>query len=107
MHKGQPGVVAEDGTEPGPISIPSMSGGGDLGTITEWWGSTAKWAARPPHTCEVRARAAGGVDDEADGQVEGVEPRRSAAGGVLEVDVPVPQPGRPTIDGQGGLGHAR
>ncbi|WP_411083985.1 hypothetical protein [Streptomyces sp. cmx-18-6] len=37
-HGGQPGVVAKDGEEPGPISIPSMSGGGTMGRITEWWG---------------------------------------------------------------------
>ncbi|WP_145503711.1 hypothetical protein [Streptomyces sp. CFMR 7] len=36
-HGGQPGVVNENGTEPGPVSIPSNSGGGGLGTLTEWW----------------------------------------------------------------------
>ncbi|WP_331719822.1 hypothetical protein OG217_37290 (plasmid) [Streptomyces sp. NBC_01023] len=38
VHGGQPGVVNEDGTEPGPISIPSNSGSGAIGKITEWWG---------------------------------------------------------------------
>ncbi|MFB7229782.1 hypothetical protein ACFCY9_18850 [Streptomyces fimicarius] len=37
-HGGQPGVVNEDGTEPGPISILAMSGGDEVGRITEWWG---------------------------------------------------------------------
>lgn len=36
MHGGQPGVVNADGTEPGPVTIPSNSGG-SLGTLTEWW----------------------------------------------------------------------
>ncbi|MBK0377174.1 MULTISPECIES: hypothetical protein [Streptomyces] len=36
-HGGQPGVVNEDGTEPGPLSIPSHSGAGSIGTLTEWW----------------------------------------------------------------------
>ncbi|MET8658618.1 hypothetical protein [Streptomyces griseus] len=29
-------MVNADGTEPGPVTIPSNSGGG-LGTLTEWW----------------------------------------------------------------------
>ena len=37
-HRGRAGAVAEDGTEPRPISIPAMNGGGSIGTITEWWG---------------------------------------------------------------------
>ncbi|MEU0690058.1 hypothetical protein [Streptomyces uncialis] len=37
-HGGRPGVVDASGAEPGPIRIPSSSGGSDLGEITEWWG---------------------------------------------------------------------
>ncbi|WP_331751620.1 hypothetical protein OG215_40680 (plasmid) [Streptomyces globisporus] len=36
VHGGQPGVVNADGSEPGPVTIMSTSGGG-VGTLTEWW----------------------------------------------------------------------
>ncbi len=35
-HGGQPGVVNADGSEPGPVTVMSNSGGG-IGTLTEWW----------------------------------------------------------------------